>query len=191
MFGLSWGQVAVIVLVGVFLLGPERIPTAVQWVVKTLKKARTMAAGAQEQLRGEIGPELEELRRQVADLQSLKELQELKELRNLHPRKLIGQTLLGGEDLSIKGLLGVDAKAPLGSGVKPTAPASPSVPAAPAPQVAPVAAAPAVPAPSATAATTTGNTVPTMTGNPEAAPAPSLAKSETPAARPVFDTDAT
>lgn len=120
MFGLSWGQVAVIVLVGVFLLGPERIPTAVQWVVNSLKKARTLAAGAQEQLRGEIGPELDELRRQIAELQSLKELQELKELRNLHPRKLIGQTLLGGEDLSLKGLLGVDTKAPLGSGVAPS-----------------------------------------------------------------------
>lgn len=135
MFGLSWGQVAVIVLVGVFLLGPERIPTAVQWVVSSLKKARTLAAGAQEQLRGEIGPELDELRRQVAELQSLKELQELKELRNLHPRKLLGQTLLGGDDLSLKGLLGVDAKAPVGSGVAPSAarptPAAPTAPTAP------------------------------------------------------------
>lgn len=184
MFGLSWGQVAVIVLVGVFLLGPERIPTAVQWVVKTLKKARTMAAGAQEQLRGEIGPELEELRRQVADLQSLKELQELKELRNLHPRKLIGQTLLGGEDLSLKGLLGVDAKAPLGSGVTPTAPTAPAVPPTPAPQVAPA------PAPQVTPTASS----PTVTAAPAVA-APSLSKTEpvdgTAPARPVFDTDAT
>ena len=71
MFGLSWGQVTIIVLVGVFVLGPERIPTAVRWVTDGLRKVRTMAAGAQAQLNREIGPELDELRRQIADLQSL------------------------------------------------------------------------------------------------------------------------
>ena len=41
--------------------------------------------------------ELDELRRQIADLQSLKELQELRELRELHPKRLIGNTILGQE----------------------------------------------------------------------------------------------
>ncbi len=54
-----------------------------------------MAAGAQAELRKEIGPELDELRRQVADLQSLKEIQELRELRDLHPKRLIGKGILG------------------------------------------------------------------------------------------------
>ncbi len=97
MFGLSWGQITIIVLVGVFVLGPERIPTAVRWVTDGLRKLRTMAAGAQAQLNREIGPELDELRRQIADLQSLKELQELRELRELHPKRLIGNTILGEE----------------------------------------------------------------------------------------------
>jgi len=97
MFGLSWGQIIIIVLVGVFVLGPERIPTAVRWVTDGLRKLRTMAAGAQAQLNREIGPELDELRRQIADLQSLKELQELRELRDLHPKRLIGNTILGEE----------------------------------------------------------------------------------------------
>src|SRR6478672_6765255 len=86
MFGLSWGQISIIVLVGVFVLGPERIPTAVTWAITNLRKARTMAAGAQAELQRELGPELAELRRQVADLQSLKEIQELRDLRDLHPR---------------------------------------------------------------------------------------------------------
>ena len=97
MFGLSWGQIAIIVLVGVFVLGPERIPTAVTWVLTNLRKLRTMAAGAQAELRKEIGPELDELRRQVADLQSLKEIQELRDLRDLHPKRLIGKNILGDE----------------------------------------------------------------------------------------------
>lgn len=110
MFGLSWGQIAIIVLVGVFVLGPERIPTAVRWVTDGLRKLRTMAAGAQAQLNREIGPELDELRRQIADLQSLKEIQELRDLRDLHPKRLIGNTILGEEFSSggISGFLGLN-----------------------------------------------------------------------------------
>ena len=109
MFGLSWGQIAIIVLVGVFVLGPERIPTAVTWVMTMLRKARTMAAGAQAELRREIGPELDELRRQVADLQSLKEIQELRDLRDLHPKRLIGKNILGDEfSGGISGFLGLN-----------------------------------------------------------------------------------
>jgi sec-independent protein translocase protein TatB len=113
MFGLSWGQITIIVLVGVFVLGPERIPTAVHWVTDGLRKLRTMAAGAQAQLNREIGPELDELRRQIADLQSLKELQELRELRELHPRRLIGNTILGEEFAGggISGFLGLNGPA--------------------------------------------------------------------------------
>ena len=109
MFGLSWGQIAIIVLVGVFVLGPERIPTAVTWVLTNLRKLRSMAAGAQAELRKEIGPELDELRRQVADLQSLKEIQELRDLRELHPKRLIGKNILGDEfSGGITGFLGLN-----------------------------------------------------------------------------------
>jgi sec-independent protein translocase protein TatB len=113
MFGLSWGQIAIILLVGVFVLGPERIPTAVTWVLTSLRKLRTMAAGAQAELRREIGPEIDELRRQVADLQSLKELQELRDLRDLHPKRLIGKNILGDEfSGGITGFLGLNEPLP-------------------------------------------------------------------------------
>ncbi|MGS0688581.1 Sec-independent protein translocase TatB [Nakamurella sp. GG22] len=94
MFGLSWGQIGIIVLVGLFVLGPERIPTAVSFVTGGLRKARSMAEGAQAGLRHEIGPELDELRRQIADLQSLVNVQEL---HDLHPQRLISKNLLGDE----------------------------------------------------------------------------------------------
>jgi sec-independent protein translocase protein TatB len=122
MFGLSWGQIAIIVLVGVFVLGPERIPTAVSWVMTTLRKVRTMAAGAQAELRREIGPELDELRRQVADLQSLKEIQDLRDLRDLHPKRLIGKNILGDEfSGGITGFLGLGAQPDATPGVDPGA----------------------------------------------------------------------
>ncbi|QNK80121.1 Sec-independent protein translocase protein TatB [Nakamurella sp. PAMC28650] len=128
MFGMSWPEIAIIIAVGMFVLGPERIPVAVKWVGSTLKTVRTMAAGAQEQLRGEFGPEIDELRRQIADLQSLKEIQELRALRDLNPRSMITKNLLGDEfSGGVKGLLGLDGLTdmikPTGSGVADEAPA--------------------------------------------------------------------
>lgn len=97
MFGLSWDKIILILLAALFLLGPERIPVAVRWVMESLRKVRTMAAGAQAELRSQIGPELDELRRQVAELQSLKEIGELRALRELNPRTIIGKNILGEE----------------------------------------------------------------------------------------------
>lgn len=90
MFGLSWTQIGIIVVVGVFVLGPERIPTAVRFVADGATKVRGLLAGAQDGLRREIGPELDELRRQVAELQGLRDLIDL---RDLHPQRLIGGAL--------------------------------------------------------------------------------------------------
>lgn len=113
MFGLSWAQIGIIVLVGAFVLGPERIPTAVGFVTKNLQKVRSMAAGAQTDLRREIGPEIDELRRQIADLRSLTEMQGLRDLQDLHPKRLLSKSLLG-DDLSggITGFLGLKADPP-------------------------------------------------------------------------------
>ncbi len=124
MFGMSWAEIIIIVTVGMFVLGPERIPVAVKWFGSTLKTVRTMAAGAQEQLQGEFGPELEELKRQIADLQSLKEIQELRSLRDLNPRALITKNILGDEfSGGFSGFLGLNqgagTAAATGSGVAP------------------------------------------------------------------------
>ena len=116
MFGLGWGEIIIILVVAVFVLGPERIPVAVRWVTDSVGKVRTMAAGAQEELRKEIGPELDELRRQVADLQSLKEVQELRSLRDLDPRKIITKNLMGDEfSGGVTGFLGLNKTGTAGS----------------------------------------------------------------------------
>lgn len=176
MFGLSWGQITIIVLVGVFVLGPERIPTAVRWVTDGLRKVRTMAAGAQAQLNREIGPELDELRRQIADLQSLKEIQDLRDLRDLHPKRLIGNTILGEEFAGggIGGFLGMTGT-PTAQGGPAAGPTKPAATAGPGP-VKPVTAtppsAPTAPPSSAPAATPPGApTAPPARGAAGAGPA--------------------
>jgi sec-independent protein translocase protein TatB len=111
-FGLSWDRIILVLIVLVFVVGPERIPTAVNWAMSSLRKLRTMASGAQAELRTQIGPELEELRRQVAELQSLKEIQELRTLRDLNPKTIIGKNFLGEEfSGGITGFLGLNKPA--------------------------------------------------------------------------------
>ncbi|HEY5878003.1 MAG TPA: Sec-independent protein translocase TatB [Nakamurella sp.] len=95
MFGLSWGQIGIIVLIGVFVLGPERIPTVIAGAVTTLGRIRTFAAGAQADTVGRLGPEIAELRRQLADLQSLPGLAELRELHPKHAPSAVTPADLG------------------------------------------------------------------------------------------------
>jgi sec-independent protein translocase protein TatB len=80
----GWGEILVLALIGLFVLGPERLPGAVRWVADTVRTVREYAAGARDQLRQEIGPEFEELR---------KPLEELRSIRDLDPRRAVRRTL--------------------------------------------------------------------------------------------------
>ena len=87
MFGLSWGQIGIVLLVGVFVLGPERIPTAVAGALGALRKLRALMAGAEAETVGQFGPEIAELRRQLAELRAAAGISDL---RGLNPTELIG-----------------------------------------------------------------------------------------------------
>jgi sec-independent protein translocase protein TatB len=80
----GWGEILVLALIGLFVLGPERLPGAVRWVADTIRTVREYAAGARDQLRQEIGPEFEELRKPLEDLRTL---------RDLDPRHAVRRTL--------------------------------------------------------------------------------------------------
>ena len=80
----GWGEILVLALIGLFVLGPERLPGAVRWVADTMRTVREYAAGARDQLRQEIGPEFEELRKPLEDLRSI---------RDLDPRRAVRRTL--------------------------------------------------------------------------------------------------
>ena len=80
----GWGEILVIALVGLFVLGPERLPGAIQWVASTMRTVRDYATGARDQLRDELGPEFEELRKPLEDLRSV---------RAMDPRRAVRQHL--------------------------------------------------------------------------------------------------
>jgi len=92
MFDISWGEFAVLIVAALFILGPERLPGAASWLGRTVRQVRNYASGARDQLRSELGPEFDDLR---------KPLEELRGLRNFDPRRTVTKHLLdatGGYD---------------------------------------------------------------------------------------------
>jgi len=85
---IGWGEILILLLAGLFILGPERLPGAAAWLGKSIRKVRDFATGARDQLRNEMGPEFEELR---------KPLENLRELRNFDPRRMVTQHLFNDE----------------------------------------------------------------------------------------------
>jgi len=80
MFDLSVPKILVLVLVALFVLGPERLPAAATWLGQNIRRVKGFAAGATETLRNEFGPEFDQLRQPLQDLRG--PLQELRGLRN-------------------------------------------------------------------------------------------------------------
>jgi sec-independent protein translocase protein TatB len=89
----GWGEILVLIVAGLFILGPERLPSAAAWVGRSIRQVRQYATGAREQLRNELGPEFDELR---------KPLEELRGLRNFNPRAAATQALFGDDEPAVK-----------------------------------------------------------------------------------------
>ncbi|WP_433268632.1 Sec-independent protein translocase protein TatB [Actinosynnema sp. CS-041913] len=81
---IGWVEILVIIVAGLFILGPERLPSAAAWVGRTIRQVREYATGAREQLKQEMGPEFDQLR---------KPLEDLRELRNFDPKRAITKHL--------------------------------------------------------------------------------------------------
>ncbi len=98
----------VLLVAALVILGPERLPGAARWTARSLRQVRDYATGATSQLRSELGPEFDELRKPIADLQ---------ELRGMSPRSVVTKHLLNGDDSLFKDLDGSlpDSKNVLGA----------------------------------------------------------------------------
>jgi sec-independent protein translocase protein TatB len=99
----GWGEILVLIVAGLFILGPERLPEAAAWLAKSLRKVREFATGAREQLRDEMGPEFEQLRKPLEDLRGL---------RNFDPKRVVTQHLFDGDSdpLGLKAINGTNGE---------------------------------------------------------------------------------
>jgi len=109
MFDLSVPKLFMLVLVALFVLGPERLPAAATWLGQTIRQVKGFATGATEALRDEVGPEFDQLRQPLQDLRG--PLQELRGLRD--PKAAVMRHLFAEPGPSTNG---------------PAAPAPPSAP---------------------------------------------------------------
>jgi sec-independent protein translocase protein TatB len=89
MFDIGWADFLVLILAGLFILGPERLPGAAAWLGQTVRKVKQYAGTAQEQLKSELGTDFDELRKPLADLRGL---------RDLDPRQAIRKHLFEAPD---------------------------------------------------------------------------------------------
>ncbi|WP_250290044.1 Sec-independent protein translocase protein TatB [Frankia sp. CiP1_Cm_nod1] len=79
--GVGWGEIAVLLVIGLFVFGPERLPKVARDAGRMLRQIRQAATGMREELRSELGPEF-------ADL----------DLRTLHPKTFVRKHLLEDDD---------------------------------------------------------------------------------------------
>ena len=114
---IGWGEMLVLVIAGLVILGPERLPGAIRWTSGALRQARDYLSGATSQLRNDLGPEFDDLR---------EPLSELNKLRGMTPRAALTKHLLDGDDSLFTGNFD---KQPPDKPVSPNAP-TPQAPAA-------------------------------------------------------------
>jgi sec-independent protein translocase protein TatB len=79
-FNIGPMEFVVLALVGIVILGPDRLPQFARDAARMIRTLRDMATGAQKQLREELGPEF-------ADI----------DLRNLNPRTAVQRAVFGDE----------------------------------------------------------------------------------------------
>ncbi|MCR3722763.1 MULTISPECIES: Sec-independent protein translocase protein TatB [Prauserella salsuginis group] len=100
----GWSEILVLLVAALFILGPERLPEAAAWMGRSVRKVRDFATGARQQLKDEMGPEYEELRRPIEDLRGL---------RNFDPKRAVTQHLFDG-DPDPAGLNNINGTRPVG-----------------------------------------------------------------------------
>lgn len=78
---LGWPEIGLLIVVALFVFGPERLPKMIGEAGRMLRALRTMANNAREDLKSELGPELGDL-----------------DLASLNPKTFIKKNLFDGQE---------------------------------------------------------------------------------------------
>ncbi|BBZ42911.1 Sec-independent protein translocase protein TatB [Mycobacterium parmense] len=116
---LSWEHLLVLVVVGLVILGPERLPGAIRWTSNALRQTRDYLSGVTTQLREDLGPEFDELRVPLSELQKF---------RGMTPRAALTKHLLDGDDSFFTGNFDRPERPVDGTPAKPVEPPRPAHP---------------------------------------------------------------
>ncbi|MEV1293325.1 Sec-independent protein translocase protein TatB [Pseudonocardia sp. NPDC049635] len=82
-------EILILVVAGLFILGPERLPEAARWLGSAVRKVKEYATGAQDHLKRELGPEFDKIQQPLNDLRSL---------RSFNPRTAITRSLFSDDE---------------------------------------------------------------------------------------------
>lgn len=86
MFGINGSELIILAILAVVILGPERLPEYAAQLGRFVKQLKTMAAGAKEQLREEVGDDIVDM-----DWRKL-------DPRQYDPRRIIKEALLDDDE---------------------------------------------------------------------------------------------
>ncbi len=86
MFSINGGELVVLLLVALLVLGPERLPQYAAQLARLVRQARGFAVRAREQVRSEMGEEFDDVDWQALDP------------RRYDPRRIVREALLDGDD---------------------------------------------------------------------------------------------
>lgn len=100
--GLNFEKLLVILVIAVFVIGPERLPAYAKKLSDFVRAVKQMADGAKDRLRDEMGPEFDEV-----DWKQL-------DPRQYDPRRIIRDALLDDEQQASKPATGAAAAAAAG-----------------------------------------------------------------------------
>jgi sec-independent protein translocase protein TatB len=113
----GWGEMLLLVVAGLVILGPERLPGAIRWTAGALRQARDYISGATSQLREDLGPEFDDLRQPLSELQKL---------RGMTPRAALTKHLLDGDDSTSTGKFDKPVSSPAPEAAKTPEPTQPA-----------------------------------------------------------------
>ncbi|WKD57874.1 Sec-independent protein translocase protein TatB [Corynebacterium capitovis DSM 44611] len=107
---IGWGEIFFILIIGLIVIGPERLPSVVKDVRAALYAARKAIDNAKKELDGGLGEEFDELR---------KPLSAVTEYASLGPRKAAAKLLFDGDEAALDD---IDPRSALGDRPAPAMP---------------------------------------------------------------------
>jgi sec-independent protein translocase protein TatB len=98
MFSVSTAHIVILLLVALFVLGPERLPSAAAWLGRATRRVRKYADDTRNHLRSELGSDFDQFR---------EPLEQLNTLRSFDPRRAVTSYLF--DDAPAKPVSGAGA----------------------------------------------------------------------------------